>query len=303
MDLLQYEQEYHKDVQDIVPKYESNEDLPSITVQVVLKHPNSDSVVYWVLNKKEVDKREDSPTLKPSGWGNPGGGLEQKDRLSRASPEAAIHACGRRELIDETGFINFTFEETIQPLYYTHKSGHQVITLAAILQNLHNIPIKEHEEIECGQWIDLHQSPSYFFDSDGDMPYWSHVRNTIIVLNRLAYVYNLPTIRVHPIWKLVFNVGAGNPRFPLYGFHIKDSHTWRQEFRHHIQKDAKEINLDHIYEVFGEQIKELKEKERGLISQRAYTERATLQDLRRLAQYKEELRQEEDKWRKFAEEE
>ncbi|MDP3770252.1 MAG: NUDIX domain-containing protein [Candidatus Sungbacteria bacterium] len=196
------------------------ESQPSITVQVVLMHPHDTDTVYWVLNKQEVAIASGCAaydTAKPRGWGNPGGSVEEIDGIDEAgfprSFEETLVAAARREVTDETGFVNFDFvpylPNQLEFLRYRHDSGHMVITMAARLRNFEQklvmgtdgtMYVKEMEEIERGRWLDLTVSPIELFKNEKDLPYWSHIRRTIIVLQRLGKGRS----RIHSLWRLVF---------------------------------------------------------------------------------------------------
>lgn len=236
----------------------------SITVQVVLRHPYDDSKVFWVLNTKEPNRMSERiyGTPKPRGWGNPGGGLERIDLFdakgASCSFEDIILACGIRETRCETGFIDFTFERyspsQISFLRHQYAFGHRVLTLVARLHTLTQICIEEVEtgEIEDGQWFDLSLPPTQLFKNHGDIPYWSHVRRTLICLFRVAR-QSRKYIPIHTLWGLVFPVGKGDMRFPLNGYCLPPR-DWYQEFKYDIACSNDSINLDRIYMKYQQEI-------------------------------------------------
>ncbi len=216
---------------------------PSMTVHVVLTHPHDPAKIYWVLNRQEplTTTYHFSRTPKPRGWGNPGGGLEVMDAQDNAghtrSSDQMIQTCARREVVAETGFTNFNFEYATPLnsvfLRYTCPSGHHVITLAALLQNFQQVAVEEVEEIEDGAWFDLSVSPIELFQRRSDLPYWSHVRRSIMVLNRIAQrSTRRPFPLIHPTWNLVFPIKDMNaPKRSTL-----PSTAWYQQLRHHIRQ-------------------------------------------------------------------
>lgn len=207
---------------------------PSMTVHVVLMHPRDPAKIYWVLNKQEpLTTYHFSKTPKPRGWGNPGGGLEvmdaQDDTGHARSSDQMIQTCARREVAAETGFMNFHFEEAVPLnsvfLRYVCPSGHHVLTLAAFLKDFRQDEIEEVEEIEDRAWFDLSISPIELFQHWPDLPYWSHVRRTIIVLNRIAQRHRRPLPQIHPTWNLVFPNIRTSPK------HSIPSAIWYSQMR------------------------------------------------------------------------
>lgn len=192
-----------------------NEPVPSITVQVVLFHPDNNHMIYWVLNKEETDGAllPDYNTHKPRGWGNPGGSVEITDMMNDEkihSFEDMILRCGERELKAETGFTDFIFERYLPSelpfLNQQNQRGHRVITLVARLIDVDNqVPVQEIEEIEHGAWIDLSASPVQLFKDHTDMPYWSHVRRMVIVFHRLVRqrAYQNVLLSLHHQWEVI----------------------------------------------------------------------------------------------------
>ena len=295
--------------------------VSSITVQVVLLHPGHDSMVYWVLNKQEPTCMiRDYPAPKPRGWGNPGGGVEPVDALDLSgrirSFQEMVCAGARREVRDETGFPHFQFQPYGEPpLCYVHLSGHQVITLAGCLRDFVQMPIEEVEEIEDGAWFDLAQSPVDLFQHHEDLPYLSHVRRTIIVLNRLAQQNGKHLPYIHPLWKLVFSVGAEDPRFPLFGYSMQRD-EWREEMRLLIKEKATQINLDRIWEAHKHEIEMKQAMERSFAppvldiiqgeTRRFHSSTEakgmpTQEDLRRLKEHKARITRanQEQEWQAF----
>ena len=305
------------------PGYEQDMDrttVPSITVQVVLRHPSQHpTCVYWVLNKEESDcDIPDFPTPKPRGWGNPGGGLEPHDTFDHSgkfrSFEDMILACAMREVRAETGFVHFRFEQDSTTcqfpfIYNMHKSGHRILTLAARLDTFEqkftdNGEVEEANEIEGGMWFDFSMSPADFLRDEADLPYWSHVRRTIMVLNRLARNKERDVPPIHPLWKLIFHVGAGDPRFPSHGYCLEPP-AWYEEMRYLINANAAQIDLDRIFRDNREQIEVQRaieaERGRSLLPSSACASQPTAQDIYLLAEYRKKIarEEEEEEWREF----
>lgn len=231
-------------------------DISSMTVQTVLLHPSRKGLVYWVLNKQETQSiRQNTP--KPRGWGNPGGGVELFDRINEQgiphSLEKTIESCGRRELTDETGFLHFEFKRNARSqlpfIRYDDPYGHCVIILLAQLRDYQSIPIKEVEEIVCGSWFDLSVSPVELFQDKTDLPYWSHVRRTIIILDYVAqHAGSNDLLRtIHPLWNLVFPFVTQDSRFPQEGYLIHWT-DWYRIMRVFITRRIHTLDLDCIYE-------------------------------------------------------
>lgn len=244
----------------------------SITVQSVLLHPSLEGVVYWVLNKQETENTEQAHYLtpKPRGWGNPGGGVEFTDRVdlngTAHSLEKTIENCGRRELKDETGFLNFKFQRyspsQIHFLRNDYSYGHCVVTLLGRLLDFQSVPIKETEEIICGGWFDLSISPIKLFQNHSDLPYWSHVRRTINVFRYLArQTGNKKTINnIHPLWDIVFPIMTRNSRFPKNGYLIPHR-DWYRVMRYFIQYPHHDTHLNAIYDYLKLDIDEKRKQE------------------------------------------
>lgn len=199
---------------------ESDEHAPqrSITVQVVLMHPYNVNTIYWVLNKEEIivaSQHYHGP--KPPGWGNPGGSIETVDETDQngaiRSFEETLVAAAKREVEHETGFVNLDFipdlQNKLEFLRYVYDTGHTVITLAARLRDFKQElvlgkdgtwHVREIEEIDRGRWFDLSLSCTELFEHEQCLPYRSHIRRTVIVLQRINRGYS----RIHPLWKAVF---------------------------------------------------------------------------------------------------
>ncbi|MDP3778551.1 MAG: NUDIX domain-containing protein [bacterium] len=250
---------------------------PSMTVHVVLMHPHNPTKIYWVLNKQEpLTAYHFSKTPKPRGWGNPGGGLEIMDVHDltgrERSSDQMVQTCAQREVIAETGFMNFNFEYAAPLnsifLRYTCPSGHQVITLAAFLQNFQQVEIEEVEEIEDGAWFDLSISPVELFQRRPDLPYWSHVRRTIMILNRIAQSQGKPLPPIHPTWNMVFPSDKGNLRISFQ--HSLPSTLWYEQLKRTIR------NMAETHEDIGTPV----------VPGKAFEARR---------------KQDEDEWRRFAE--
>lgn len=204
---------------------ESDERAPrrSITVQVVLMHPRNVNTIYWVLNKEEIiiaSQHYHGP--KPAGWGNPGGSVETVDETDQngfiRSFEEMLVAAAKREVEAETGFINFDFipyfQNKLEFLRYVYDTGHTVITLVARLRDLKQElvlekdgtrHVREIEEIDRGRWFDLGLSPTELFEHEQYLPYRSHIKRTVIVLQRI----NRGRSRIHPLWGATFTSSGG----------------------------------------------------------------------------------------------
>lgn len=251
---------------------QASDGTSSMTVQTVLLHPLMERSVYWVLNRQETEKARQGifNTSKPSGWGNPGGGVELIDcvneRGASHSFEKTLVSCGKRELVDETGFTHFEFKRNtaleLPFVRYDDSFGHCVITLLAQLYDYQSIPVKEAEEIMCGSWFDLSISPVELFRSKTDLPYWSHVRRTIIVLNHLAQDTdtNNMTGTIHPLWNLVFPITTQDVRFPKLGYLIPPQY-WYRIMRMLIMDRVHALDLDFIYSHLGPKIDERRRQE------------------------------------------
>ena len=310
---------------DVFDEYVGRTMVSSITVQVVLQRPDQHATtVYWVLNREESDSNvPDFPTPKPRGWGNPGGGLELVDAFSRSdqlhSFEGMILACARREVTAETGFIYLQFEPDFATrrfplLRNVHRSGHRIFTLSARLNNFEQRfteegEVEEANEIERGLWFDLSKSPVDLLAEEPDLPYWSHVWRTVTVLNRLAQNRGKSVPPIHPLWKLVFRVGAGDPRFPADGYCL-EPRAWYVELRHLVDIRATRINFDRIFDLYREEIEVQRaiEAERRPVAPPVRDIRdsiqqpqciATSEDLRLLAEYRAKIAREEEEWREF----
>lgn len=252
-------------------------DTPSMTVQTVLLHPSMEGSVYWVLNRQETESARQGvhSTPKPCGWGNPGGGVELIDCVNEHgvlhSFEKTVASCGKRELVDETGFTHFEFKRNaaleLPFIRYDDPYGHCVITLLAQLYDYQSIPVKEVEEITCGSWFDLSVSPVELFQGRADLPYWLHVRRTIIVLNYVAkYMDDNNLMRaVHPLWNLVFPVITQDTRFPQWGYLIPPQH-WYHIMRMLIKDRVHAFDMDFIYDHLGPQIDERRRQENDRLS-------------------------------------
>lgn len=292
----------------------------SITVQVVLLHPSSDSRVFWVLNGMEFNGTSESVyhTAKPRGWGNPGGSIERVDMFNaQGAPctfEEMIIACGRREVEYETGFINFTFERylpsQISFLRRQYAFGHRVLTLVAKLRDLARIPIKEVEtgEIEDGQWFDLSLSPTHVFKNRPDPLYWSHIRRTIICLSRLARQCG-KYIPIHPLWKLAFPMGKGDVRFPLDGYCLSPR-DWYKEFKDRIACGDDVVNLDRMYAQYRHEIDQVRRHQAQLYHEQKDSRPAaydpdsfiTPEEHRFMVQqYQKQREKQDNEWREFGE--
>jgi len=241
--------------------------VPSVTVQIVLLRPEVErrrTEVYWVLNREErVPTTNGFVTCKRKGWGNPGGGLEQRDMVdARGYPlsyDGMLKKCAARELEGETGFAHFDIipylPNQVHFLIFfekSHGTQHTVYTLAARLRDNMQGAIEEVEkmEIERGKWVDLSLSPLEFLENKDDpLPYYSHVKRTIITLNRLASTEGKSKLWIHPTWRLVFPIGKGDPRFPEEGYALRVA-AWAEEMRNMVATGNNRIDLNRIHAIF-----------------------------------------------------
>ena len=304
---------------DVLDEYTGKTTVPSITAQVVLQRPDQHATtVFWVLNKEEsCCTVTDFLNPKPGGWGNPGGGLELIDAFDRLgnlrSFEGMICECGRREVKAETGFIHFQFEPDCATRQFSflcemHRSGHRIITLAAQLENFEqrlteNNEIEEVNEIEGAAWFDLSKSPVDLLGGGTYLPYWSHVRRTVTVLERLARNREKGVPPIHPLWKIAFKMGSGDSRFPSGGYCL-EPRAWYEEMRYLIDTKATKVDLNRIFELYREKIEvqvAIEGERKRIITSpvRDAQFAATREDMRLLAEYQTRLAQEEQKWLDF----
>ena len=150
MDLSQTAYRSESDQGDVSWSNKAFGGIPSMTIQIVLLHPSRKGLVYWVLNREETENTRKSViygTLKPRGWGNPGGGIEPIDCVNgQGTPhswEKMIESCAKRELVDETGFRHFEFRRNaisrLPFIRYDDPYGHCVMTLLAQLHDCKSI--------------------------------------------------------------------------------------------------------------------------------------------------------------------
>ncbi|GEM_PF-3017178 len=295
--------------------------VPSVTVQTVLLHPSLEGTVYWVLNREEIEgvKQGVYNTLKPRGWGNPGGGVEVADQIdTRGIPrsfEETIISCGKRELIGETGFINFEFEPYLPSrvpfLAYIYPYGHIVLTLLGRLHDFQSILADEveSEEIIDGSWFNLASSPVELFQNERDLPYWSHVRRTIMIFDHMACRMGEDNVvrNLHPLWRLAFPIATKDHRFPKNGYLIPPM-QWYKIMRIFIESRVDTVDLDLIYKnlrshIEGERIREEKSNPRlqyhSNLRQRSYSK---LDDGDLAAQHEKRISEYEEGYRLWAEE-
>lgn len=240
----------------------------SITAQVVLLHPSFSTNVYWVLNREEQGKCTQiyGTTPKPAGWGNPGGGVDpdvdgiDKHGHARVSSEEITRAGAQREVEDETGFHDLYFipyQSSRVPFLIRPYEGHCIVTFVAKLNNFSRyLPVKEEEtgEIIRGGWFDLSISPIDIFRPDAILPYRSHIQRTIICFNMMARIMQpRKYVPINPLWKLVFPVGNGDPRFPSNGYSLPIE-AWKNQMRDHIRFHRRAVNIEGIYEQYRHEI-------------------------------------------------
>ncbi len=312
MDLLQTIKHLKSDRGDVVLTNNAYGGIHSMTVQTVLLRPSMDGLVYWVLNRQETKSLRQGihSTPKLRGWGNPGGGVELVDCVNEHgvlhSFEKTVASCGKRELVDETGFTHFEFKRNaaleLPFIRYNNPYGHCVITLLAQLYDDQSIPVKEVEEIMCGAWFDLSLSPVESFQGRADLPYWSHVRRTITVLRYATQDADTNnTVRaIHSLWNLVFPIVTQDTRFPR-GQYLISPPDWYHIMRMLIMNRVHTLDLDFIYDHLGHRIEErrrqendsqlFEEKSNVLLpkSDSLYVQRPSEQE-RMVAQYEEDYR-------------
>ena len=258
------------------------------TVQVITFHPFHPTSILLVHNMLE-DAVPGMPFIsmyngkvKPAGWGNGGGGME-KDELEKlmareprnpilTDPSFAtiddkmVAACGLRELQDESGYRKAEIrmpDGGVKLLEYFLPNGHRVVTIWGEVKSLVYEPIVEFNEVDIADWFDLSVSlPNLFRNRNKrpGLPYWSHVRRILIGISRIDGHYRrngepwrCVGSRIHPSWRLVFSVGAGDPRFPRRGYRIyyKDWYSLIEEM---IDNKVEMLNNDAIYCRFKEKI-------------------------------------------------
>lgn len=196
------------------------------TVQMLAFHPFDRTYTLWVhnlLEKNSVYIPRYGNSVKPPGWGHPGGGQEPEEleRLRERDPshpiltnlnlseeDKTIAACGLREFRDETGLYGVTIRmvpriqevesgSVVGVRLYSHKmedwwedgskTVHEVVTLWGEVESLARRPIYEVDEIDKAEWIDLSRPICETFRDRDAMPgflYWSNVRRTLIGVHR-----------------------------------------------------------------------------------------------------------------------
>lgn len=279
-----------------------------MTVQVLALHPYQPNIIRWAHNLLE-DKPSDIPRYegkgKPSGWGNAGGGLEKRlynpilnrhfegelDYLSFRYPhhpllmdgslseeDKTVLACGLREFVDETGYVDIDIiteyrNEYDRPflLDYLYKDNdHRVVTIWGQLRSFKVQNIVESYEIDRTDWFDTSSSLfKQFFNrlTHPDRPYWSHVRRTLLALLRINrhqrqdHDNHNDFIRlIHPSWWTVFQVGRGDPRFPVRGYKISPA-DWYKLFDYAVENRIDMPDQEYIYRLFRNEIEEQKRLE------------------------------------------
>ena len=245
-------------------------------------------------------------TTKPPGWGHGGGGQEPNEieRLRERDPlhpilankniseeDRAIAACGLREFRDESGYQDISIvtipcssesgeKAPATVCLYSHrlydyledgaKTTHEIVTLWGEVESLARRPIQEIDEVDKSEWLDISKPLSEIFRDRVSLPgfpYWSHVRRTVIGLQRIDWwrcFFDEPerciSHLVHPSWRLVFPVGVGDPRFPKYGFRISPS-QWYYLFEMMVQEQIAVVGANILYELFKEDIERVVEQE------------------------------------------
>lgn len=246
-------------------------------------------------------------TVKPPGWGLAGGGQEphEVEKLRGRDPnhpilanphiseeDRAIAACGLREFRDESGYEDILIRT--MPLHKSASSGpsatvrlydyrmkdrwpdgsettHEIVLLWGEVESLAHRPIQELDEVDKSEWFDVSRPLCEIFRDRAatpGFPYWSHVRRTIIGIQRIDWwrrFFNEEekslSRLIHPSWRLVFPVGRGDDRYPRNGFRIPPA-KWYYLVEMMIQEQMETVGANFIYELFREDIELAVELER-----------------------------------------
>lgn len=263
-----------------------------ITVQVLGTDPHSLTRFLQVHNRLETLVLG-TPIIpmyggraKPPGFGNAGGGMEpnELERFRELEPEwfnyysslgmlsptdLAIIGCAFRESIDESGFddLEIVLDENNRLIIltdYYYREGHRVLTVWGEYQSHHSRPIKEGDEIDYVDWVDISMPMVEVFKrlrrelgEPPVYPYWSHIRRiglSIPVMDRyrrdtMDRPYSVGRL-VHHSWRTVFRVGRGDDRFPPSGFLISP-YDWYHMFDIMLEKGIEDIDNDVLLSEFN----------------------------------------------------
>ena len=178
--------------------------------------------------------------------------FEHYSSLGTLTPtELAIIGCALRESKDESGFcdLEIVLDEDSEKLiiltdfHYrdidpekgvSNVKGHRVVTVWGKYNSYQQRPIKEKDEVDYIAWIDFGMPMTEIFKrlrqelgESAVYPYWSHIRRSLIGFSKIDNYHKNREERpyligrmIHPSWRLVFRVGNGDSRFPLYGYQI-----------------------------------------------------------------------------------
>ena len=263
------------------------------TVQVVTFHPFERTKILMVHNLLE-DIVPDIPMYggrpKPAGFGNGGGGMEddELEHLKEVNPahpillndtlsdeEKKIAACGLREVTDESGYIDIEImipDGQLKLNEYFFRNGHRVVTVWGEVKSLAVVPIRERNEVDIAEWFDLAEPFSVAFGGQNwgagptrdKLPYWSHVRRDLLSISKIdRYLRQHKQAKqcigrlIHPSWRLVFPVGAGDGRFPSRGFGIHPR-VWYELMEEMIRRKLEMVDSDILYHLFRDEIERIR---------------------------------------------
>lgn len=269
-----------------------------ITVQVLAFNPWEPDKILMVRNLPEKNApfihpkfcdRNGNPIGKPPGWGMAGGGLEpnELELLTSADPacwiltepdttdeERLILACGYREFRDESGYdleIHRGPRDGWAVLEQKDRdTGHRLIVLHGRVPSLVSVrPVVEVNEIDRVDWIDIREPLSELFAGKNPkgkrplFPYFSHLRKIQLaakLIDKYSESRHKILDRIHFSWRMVFPLGAGDPRFPIHGFQIPSNHFYPiLDFM--IQRKMETISLDWLSILYQDLLERLLERE------------------------------------------